>query len=366
MQSPSRATWVQFHDRLRAAEAERKQREPALEALENIPAAIVYSFGVRGRDLALQLRARGVRCLIFDNGEASRRRAVAEGFDLAASPNDERLPLLIGAGQNQIEIAAGLKRPAYFLAEALYGLALRNQYGPAREFTEMVLLRAEALFAVYSRLAPQSAEVFVQVLEYRASLQPAKVAARQPMGDMWRPPIADLNIASFCDIGAYDGDSLRATKAVYPQLRRSFTIEPNPELEAEITASATSLGIDNSHYLGGAWDGDTRLGARETANGMLVIEEDSQGSVSARPLDSLLGDEAFDFIKMDVEGTEARVMEGGRKSLHAARCVAVASYHLPDDLIALPARMDAIRPDWKIAFAHYSQSFDDSIFYFWR
>jgi FkbM family methyltransferase len=229
-----------------------------------------------------------------------------------------------------------------------------------------VLQHTPALFAIYERLDPQTAEVFLQVLEYRASLQPGKVAARLPVGDMWRPPISGLSVTSFCDIGAYDGDSLRAIKALFPELRRSFTLEPNPDLEPAIEASATRLGVRNTHYVGAAWDRDTRLDARESANGMLVIEEDSHGSVAARPLDALLGDETFDFIKMDVEGSEARVMDGGRKALRAARCVAVAAYHLPDDLISLTARMDTIRPDWNIAFAHYSQSFDDSIFYFWR
>jgi hypothetical protein len=76
-----------------------------------------------------------------------------------------------------------------------------------------------------------------------------------------------LDITSFCDIGAYDGDSLRATKTVFPQLRRSFTLEPNPELEAQISESATRLGIDNSHFVGGAWDYDTRLAAHEAING---------------------------------------------------------------------------------------------------
>ncbi len=366
MPSPSPLTWAQFVDRLKAAEAERKRREPVLATLEHVRAVIVYTFGVRGRDLALQLRGRGVRCLIFDNGEASRKKAVAEGFELAPSLDDESLPLLIGAGQKQIEIMASLERPAYFLPEALYGLNLRNQYAPARAFTQATLHRAADLFSVYQRLDPQSADVFIQVLEYRASLQPTKVSAWQPMADMWRPPVEGLDIASFCDIGAYDGDSLRATKAVFPGLRRSFTVEPNPGFEAEIAASARSLGVDNSHYAGGVWDSETRLGARETANGMLIVEEDAQGPVAAKPLDVLLDGEAFDFIKMDVEGAEARVIEGGQRSLRAAHCVATAAYHLPDDLIALPARMASVRADWKIAFAHYSQSFDDSIFYFWR
>jgi hypothetical protein len=53
----------------------------------------------------------------------------------------------------------------------------------------------------------------------------------------------------------------------------------------------------------------------------------------------------------------------------------VAGYHLPCDLIDLPRQLagllggsfgEANPSGWRLAFAHYSQVFDDSIFYAWR
>jgi FkbM family methyltransferase len=366
MPSSSRLNLAAFKDRIRLADDERRQREPTLRRLENVPAVILYTYGMRGGDLAQQLRVRGVRCLIFDNGETSRRRAVADGFELASSPDQDGLPLIVAAGQNQIEIMRSLERPAYYLAEAMYAMDLRNSHGPARACTDLVLHKQDALFSLYERLDPGSAEVFLQVLEYRASLNPNKLTGREPVGAMWTLPLEGLDITSFCDIGAYDGDSLRAMKTLYPGLRRSFTIEPNPRLEAPVAAVAADLGIDNTHFVGGAWDKDARLIALADIMGMLDIREDPEGPVQGKPLDMLLGDEVFDLIKMDVESAEPNVIAGGHKALKAAHCVAVAAYHRPHDILTLPAHMDAVRPDWKLAFAHYSQTYDDSIFYFWR
>ena len=104
---------------------------------------------------------------------------------------------------------------------------------------------------------------------------------------------------------------------------------------------------------------------------MLVIEEDAAGDIQTETLDALAGGAVYDYVKMDVEATGGEVMAGGVETLKRARCIAVASYHLPGDLIDLPTRLRRLLGDeagttWRLAFAHYSQSFDDSIFYLYR
>jgi FkbM family methyltransferase len=359
-----------FLEVLNGAHAELRARLPHLAKLEGARDVIVYTYGIRGQDLALQLRAAGIRCLIYDNAETARRKAAADGFevtrDLALA-----LPLLIAAGQNQIEILGELDREAFSLADTLYALNLRNSYGPAREFTDRVSADAERLFDVYQQLDAGSRPAFVDVLAYRASLDVHRLVHRRPVGEMWRPPIDGLDLRSFCDIGAYDGDSLAATKAVFPQLSRSFTIEPNAAMLPAIAAVAARTGIDNRSFAGVAWSHATRLGARLLFNGMLVIEEDAAGDIRAERLDTLTAGEAYDYVKMDVEGAESAVIAGGVETLKRARCIAVASYHRAADLIELPALLrrklsDGAGEAWRLSFAHYSQSFDDSIFYLHR
>lgn len=362
--------FAQFGEVLRAGQAALRAKAPRMARLEGAREVLVYTYGTRGKDLALQLRAAGISCVIYDNGATARASAEADGFEVTRDLGLD-LPLIVAAGQNQIEILGELTREAYSLAEGLYALDLRNSYGPARAFSDGVVDAAEALFAVYRDLDTGCRQAFLEVLQYRASLDVQHLVHRRPVGEMWRPPVADLRIQSFCDIGAYDGDSLTATKAVFPELARSLTIEPSEAMAPVIAATADRLGVRNRNFVGAAWSHPTRLDARLIFNGMLVIEENTAGDIRTDTLDALAGDETYDYVKMDVEGSEAAVIAGGAETLRRARCIAVASYHLPDDLVAVPAQlrhavMDETGETWRLAFGHYSQVFDDSIFYLYR
>lgn len=362
-------SWPDFLGALEEAQSSLLERLPRLAALQGAREVLVYTYGTRGKDLALQLRAADIRCVIYDNSPAAREKVAADGFEVTRDLN-LRLPLIVAAGQNQIEIMGELERDAYSLAEGLYALDLRNSYGPARAFSDEVVADAGRLFEVYQRLDAGCRPVFLDVLLYRASLDVHRLVHRKPVGEMWNPPVEGLEITSFCDIGAYDGDSLAATKAVFPGLTRSLTVEPSAEMASAIAAVAGRIGVENRNVVGAAWSHPTRLGARLIFNGMLVIEEDAAGDIQTDTLDALTRGEAYDYVKMDVEGSEGAVLSGGVATLRQARCVAIAAYHLPGDLMDLPVSMDRLLGDeagsWKLAFDHYSQAFDDSILYFYR
>lgn len=356
-----------FGEALRAATQEREARRGRLERLAGERRVVVYSYGTKGTDLALQLRLAGVDCVVFDNAPAARERAERDSFETAATlPTG--LPIIVAAGQNQVEILGELDPSAYALAEALQAFDLRNAYGPMRDFVAMTHSHTDALFERYQRLDPAYRADFLAVLLYRASLDVRHTdATRLPMRQMWTPPIS--NLRSFCDVGAFDGDTLTAMKAVLPELARSLTIEPNPELGPQIAETASRLGLANTHFAGAAWNRRARLKAELLFNGMLVIREAEDGDTEAEALDTLAAGETYDYVKFDVEGAEREALQGGAEILRRARCIAIAAYHLPNDLIDLPNQLDAILPKtdgWRWGFRHYSQSFDDSIFYAFR
>ena len=358
---------TEFDDALRRAARERETRRGRLDSLAVERRVVVYSYGTKGTDLALQLRLAGVECVVFDNAPAARERAARDGFETAPTLPDG-LPVIVAAGQTQVEILDELGPSAYALAEALYAFDLRNAYGPMRDFVSMTLSQAGALFARYQSLEPAYRADFLAVLLYRASLDVRHTdETRLPMREMWTPPLTDL--ASFCDVGAFDGDTLTAMKAVLPGLTRSLTIEPNPELSGEIAETAARLSLANTHYVGAAWNRPARLKAELLFNGMLVIREAEDGDTDAQALDTLAAGQTYDYVKFDVEGVEREALQGGVEMLRRARCIAVAAYHLPNDIIDLPNQLDAILPKaerWRWGFRHYSQSFDDSIFYVCR
>jgi FkbM family methyltransferase len=356
-----------FGHMLGQAASERETRRARLDRLAKETRVTVYTFGMKGADLARQLRLAGLDCVIFDNAPLARQQAREEGFEVA-SALPRGLPVIVAAGQHQVEIVATLDTSAYTLPEALYAFELRNAYGPMHDFVHMVSKRADDLFCIYQQLEPMFRRDFLAVLLFRASLDVGYTnGTRLPLDEMWAPPVEDLE--SFCDVGAYDGDTLRFVRSRFPRLSRSFTVEPNPAHVVAIEEAARHLKIENRHFAGAAWCRPARLTAELLDNGMFVMREAEEGDLAGEPLDVVAAGATYDYLKFDVEGTEKQALQGASKLLRGARMIAVAAYHLPEDIVHLPGQLDQILgpgDDWHWGFRHYSQCFDDSIFYFYR
>ncbi len=354
-----------------ALDSFKERREASLALLAKEKCVIVYSYGTRGRDLANQLREAGIECLIFDNAQCAVRRAMADGFKTTSDTTLD-LPLIVAAGQNQLSILSGLTRPAFSLAEGLYAFDLINQCAKARRFSEIVPAKAVELYRTYRDLEPFCQQDFLDVLLYRASLDVSFIASsRKSISQMWIPPAAVCTISSFCDVGAYDGDTLISMKAAFPDLKSALAVEPNPDLVMKIEAAAGSSELTCKVFTGAAWSHKTRLSSHVLQNGMMVIQEDIAGNIAADALDTISSLEPFDYVKFDVEGAEAHALRGARSLLRNSRCIAIAGYHLPTDVMDIPNHISVIlgiehNAEWRRAFHHYSECFDDSIFYFYR
>jgi FkbM family methyltransferase len=361
-----------FAGRLYAAlENFKENREARLNLLSKEESVIVYSYGTRGADFAKQLRSAGIDCLIFDNAQNALSRAVADGFKTTSDPSLD-LPLIVAAGQNQLSILSGLTRPAYSLAEGLYAFDLTNQCAKARLFSEAIPAAGAELYQIYRDLDPSCQQDFLNVLLFRVSLDVSWIASsRKSISQMWIPPAAVRTISSFCDVGAYDGDTLISMKAAFPDLKSALAVEPNPDLVAKIEAGSRSSELKCRVFIGAAWSHKTRLSSHVFQNGMMTIKEDVTGNIDADGLDNISSLEPFDYVKFDVEGSEAHALQGARSLLRSSRCIAIAGYHLPNDLLEVPNNVAVIlgpkyETEWRRAFHHYSECFDDSIFYFYR
>lgn len=366
-------SWPEFRDKLETAKQEKIARLPQLERLRTAKLLQVYGYGLIGRQLVSQLQKNGIRCMIYDNNPLVRKRALIDGFEVI-DRFDPTIPIVVAVGQSQIEIMDSLIKDnlaenAYYLLETSYALNLINGWEKSKYFSDSTSMIPERLYTIYKFLNPKSRAAFLEVLQYRVSLNVRHLLSRQPMTQMWTPPVANLNIQSFCDIGAYDGDTLEAIKRLYPALAKSFTIEPNEALASAIAAMSDRLGVINTNFIGACWSHTTRLSEIGCTDGMYTVSECETGNIAAQPLDALLCDDAYDYIKMDVESTELMVILGGIKSLNHATCIAVASYHLAADIISLPTQLMAMLRDdqysrWELYFTHSSQTFNDSIFFF--
>ena len=71
--------------------------------------------------------------------------------------------------------------------------------------------------------------------------------------------------------------------------------------------------------------------------------------------DSLLAGKACDYIKFDVEGSEARALEGCRQTVAAHKpCMLISCYHRSEDLFALPELVKKLNPDYSLYLRRFS------------
>jgi len=69
-----------------------------------------------------------------------------------------------------------------------------------------------------------------------------------------------------------------------------------------------------------------------------------------------------DFIKMDVEGHELKVLEGAHETIKTSKpSLALSAYHCGDDFIKLPKLLLELNPDYKFYLRHCSPSWAETV-----
>ena len=160
----------------------------------------------------------------------------------------------------------------------------------------------------------------------------------------------------YLDGGAYDGDSFRELQAV-SAIQKAWLLEPDPDnhrqLKRQHDAEAQCLALALS-------DKPRTLRFSSGIGEAGHVGESGDQIVEATSIDVLLNGEAVDFIKLDIEGSEADALRGAAETLRLHRPVlALSSYHHPHDLWALPKCIASMVEGYRFYLRqHHFNSFD--------
>ncbi len=100
-----------------------------------------------------------------------------------------------------------------------------------------------------------------------------------------------------------------------------------------------------------------------------TLSSESRGSLSARTrhIDGWAaadGGRHVDYIKLDVEGAEGRVLEGARLTIQTQKPkLAVALYHSLEDFVDLPRQIDQMLPEYRFHLGHYTIHEEETILF---
>ncbi len=152
------------------------------------------------------------------------------------------------------------------------------------------------------------------------------------------------------DLGAYDGDTIRefvqATNGKYEHIT---AMEPDPKSYKKLLKNTEHM--DNLTAMNiAAWNKEDTLifSAKAGRNSRLSADG---AAIKAVDIDAL--HIPATFIKMDIEGSEMKALEGLKKTIKSRHPkLYVCAYHRNEDLYALPLKVMEYSSDYKIYFRH--------------
>lgn len=237
--------------------------------------------------------------------------------------------------------------------------------------------------ALYLTLKDQvSRSVLAAAIRHRLSLDPRSLESVCERGHpQWFDPefIPKNPGAIFVDGGAFDGDTVEGFIKAYGFHYGSiyaFELDPAIAERGDMRLAAheriyyNNIGLsDRSGHVHirstGGTDGG--IGVVHSPHVQSLDRETSLGdagtSVAIGCLDQLI-DEHIDYLKLDVEGEEARVLDGSARHIILDHpIIGIAVYHHADDLWSLPKKILNKRDDYQIFMRHYTDLAYETVIY---
>ncbi|MCM1545098.1 MAG: FkbM family methyltransferase, partial [Ruminococcus sp.] len=149
------------------------------------------------------------------------------------------------------------------------------------------------------------------------------------------------------DLGAYDGDTIREFLAVTNNKYDSITaFEPDEKNFRKLERKTESLEQIERYNLG-AWSKEETQFFQKKA-GRSSGRSESGIPVQFNSVDNIVK-HPVSFIKMDIEGAESEALDGASKTIAKYRPkLYVCAYHRNEDMFALPLKIHAMNPNYKI------------------
>lgn len=171
-------------------------------------------------------------------------------------------------------------------------------------------------------------------------------------------------IDTVVDCGAFDGDTVETFCEIMPQakvicvepdlinfsrLMARFAYHPKVFLLNSLISENSGLSIFETS------------GTVTSASPFNINEQVSVNIIPNVTLDQLYELVPFDFVKMDIEGSESLALKGARKVIHSNKVTfAISSYHLETDI---PDLMNFFGESYQFGFSAHAQRPWDSCFY---
>ena len=280
--------------------------------------------------------------------------------------------LVINCVTNSKPATAMRRLEAKTRAEIYYGAdlaeifsAILPVYGFVSETRQSISTHAAQWETLYDSLSDtHSKSTMEDIIAYRLSGDPRVLGAYayRPQ-EQYFEDFLDLSNEIFVDGGAYDGETTRLFLAKYPNCQRVHLFEPDPENFSRSIDRLNGMSQVVFHPVGLS-DAPGELRFQVGDGSASVVAETGDMSIAVDTIDQRASDATF--IKLDLEGWELSALKGAERTLRENKPkLAIGAYHQPDDFLRIVRWVSTIRQDYKISLRHYTESWTETVLYFY-
>ena len=95
-----------------------------------------------------------------------------------------------------------------------------------------------------------------------------------------------------------------------------------------------------------------------------MISENGSNVVIVDSIDNVCGKDRVTFIKMDIEGSEAKALRGAEKTIRRDKPrLAISIYHKPEDYFEIPFLIKEMVPEYKLYIRHHTFNKNNTVVY---
>lgn len=188
--------------------------------------------------------------------------------------------------------------------------------------------------------------------------------------DLFKPMSREV----FIDAGTFDGTTIiDFYKWIGNGVGTVYGMEPVEEMYKVATQRLMENKIINAKIFEcAAWNCNEELGMNLDVKvdgeiwGGNRISQDGAMIIKGKTIDNLLEENGSDvtFIKMDIEGSELKALEGAANSIRKYKPrLAISLYHKPEDVLEIPDYILNLNSEYKFYLRHYTGDSNETVLY---
>lgn len=218
--------------------------------------------------------------------------------------------------------------------------------------------RAKLAYARTLLADDRSRLVFDSVIKYKISGKINYLSACESLRCDDMPSLLPKDITAYCDLGAYNGDTLKSALSLFSGIKKAVAFEPSAKIYAKLSAYAQTLDIETHVFNLAAWDKREQLSFADGAARNSIVTKTNDKQLSGAKLRIVTGDTLdanCDFvgekvyIKYDVEGAEEHALLGSRRTIaENDASLLVSVYHRSSDVFRLIELVHEMLPQHKL------------------